>query len=145
MAVERTRAENRSGRVSIRQLKAIWSLARRAGIDGEELHLLTHYISRKDSIRCLNKEEANRIIEELILKGEGRMMVSQDATFEKGGCTKAQLVYIGDLSRQMGWTDRSLLGFAQKMYGVQDLADLRRKQASGLIEALKAMKLRHAA
>ena len=99
----------------------------------------------KKSIRSLSKQEAREIIEDLLLKGGGADLISQEAIGEKGRGTRAQMVFIGALSRHMGWDQRRLQRLAQRMYGVRQLADLRVRQASGLIEALKAMKMRLAA
>lgn len=64
---------------------------------------------------------------------------------DKGGVTPAQRVFIRTLGEQIGWSEPHLLGLARKMYHVRTLGDLNRRQAAGLIEALKAMSMRRAA
>ena len=56
-----------------------------------------------------------------------------------------QMVFMGALSNQIGWDQWRVLRLAQRMYGIRQLKDLKVREASGLIEALKAMKRRRAA
>jgi hypothetical protein len=53
------------------------------------------------------------------------------------------MILMEGLSRQMGWDLQRLLRLARKMYGAGNLVDLKVRQASGLIEALKAIKRRY--
>jgi hypothetical protein len=131
------------GLISIRQLKAIWALAHRAGFTEEDLHSLVESFSGKKSIRSLNRQEARQVIEDLLFKAEGSDLPSLEATGEEGKITRAQMILMEGLSRQMGWDLQRLLRLARKMYGAGNLVDLKVRQASGLIEALKAIKRRY--
>lgn len=115
-------------RITKKQLRAIWALAHRTGLNEEDLHVRTKLFFGKNSIRSLTKQEASRVIEYLLHKGE---------------TTRAQITLIKILTAQMGWSRQHLNGLAQKMYGKRELGDLNVRQASGLIEALKAIKVRH--
>jgi hypothetical protein len=131
------------GLISIRQLKAIWALAHRAGFTEEDLHSLVESFSGKKSIRSLNRQEARQVIEDLLFKVEGSDLPSLEATGEEGKITRAQMILMEGLSRPMGWDLQRLLRLARKMYGAGNLVDLKVRQASGLIEALKAIKRRY--
>jgi hypothetical protein len=130
------------GLISIRQMKAIWALAHRAGFKNEDLYALVESLSGKKSIRFLNRQEAGEVIEDLLLKAEGVALQSVRVTGEEGTMTRAQMALMGILSRQIGGNPSRLLRLARRMYGVGNLADLKVRQASGLIEALKAIKRR---
>jgi hypothetical protein len=134
---------NTSGFISPRQLKAIWALARRAGLQEEGLHRVVESLTGKRSLRSLSKEEARGIIEDLLLK-TGMKVISYPGGGGLGQITRAQMALIGGLTMQMGWDRQRLVGLARKMYGVGWLIDLKAKQASGLIEALKVMRKRRA-
>jgi len=131
-----------SGLISMRQLKAIWALAHRAGFKKEDLYALVESLSGKKSIRFLNTQEARRVIEDLLLKAEGGDLRSLEAAGQEGTMTRAQMALIGILSRQIGWNSWRLLRLARRMYGVGNLVDLKVRQASGLIEALKVIRRR---
>jgi hypothetical protein len=130
------------GQVSMRQLKAVWALAHRAGFEKEDLYALVESLSGKKSIRFLNRQEARRVIEDLLLKAEGGEFQSVEAAGQKGTVTRAQMALIGILGRQIGWNLRQLSRLTRRMYGVGNLVDLKVRQASGLIEALKAIRRR---
>jgi hypothetical protein len=130
------------GQISIRQLKAIWVLSRRAGFEKEDLYALVEFLSGKKSIHFLNRQEARRVIEDLLLKAEGGNLRSVEAAGQKGTITRAQMALVGILVRQIGWNGGQLLRLTRRMYGVRNLADLKVRQASGLIEALKSIRRR---
>ena len=131
--------------ISKQQLKAIWALSHRTGLNEEDLRSLVEAFSGKKSIRSLSRQAASEIIERLLLKGEGTDSAFQETIGQKERGTRAQMVLIGELSGQMGWDQSRLLRLVQRMYGVRQLTDLKIRQASGLIEALKAMRRRQAA
>lgn len=138
------RGLTRTGSISKRHLKAIWALAHRAGLQEEDLHIFVESLTGKKSIRSLTGEEAKQVIRALLLKaGAGLILFS--GREKAGRVTRAQMAMLGGLADQMGWDGKRLLGLARRMYGVKRLMDLEVKQASGLIEALKAMKQRMAA
>jgi hypothetical protein len=131
-----------SGLISIQQLKAIWALAHRAGFKNEELYALVESLSGKKSIRLLDRQEAGEVIEDLLLKTEGVALQSPRGTGKEGTMTRAQMALMGILGRRIGWNLWQISRLARRMYRVENLADLKVRQASGLIEALKAIKRR---
>lgn len=52
-------------KVTSAQLKAIFALGRKLGMDMEDLHGMAYRISGTDSLRTLSGREAGRMIEEL--------------------------------------------------------------------------------
>ncbi len=130
-------------KITKKQLKTIWALAHRAGLKEEELHILMKSVFGKSSVRSLTKHEAGRVVEHLLHKGEEKYTISKRMMDRKEGTTTAQVAFIERLTVQMGWSQNYLRGLARRMYGVRQLKDLNVRQASGLIEALKAIKFRH--
>jgi hypothetical protein len=131
--------------ISKKQIKAIWALAHREGLEEEELRKLVESFTGKKSIRSLSQQEAGEIIEDLLLKGVKAGWAFQRAMDKEKRGTRAQIAFIGGLSRQIGWDQSQALGLARRMYGVQELTNLKVNEASGLIEALKAIRRRWAA
>ena len=142
---DRGQSADKNGLISTKQIKAIWALSHRAQLQGGDLRILVESSTGKRSIRSLSKQEAREIIEDLLIKAGGKEPILQDATDKEGRVTRAQMVFIGALSSQIRWDQQRVLRLAQRMYGVRQLKDLKVKEASGLIEALKAMKMRLAA
>lgn len=131
--------------ITKRQIKAIWALAHRGGLNVEDLHKQIESSVGKRSLRQLSREEAARVIQGLLPKTGVEELALPAAIDKMEGTTSAQRAFIGRLIWEMGWDERSLLGLAYRMYGVWRFADLTVRQASGLIEALKAINRRHAA
>ena len=142
---EKGQTADKTGLISTKQIKAIWALSHRAQLQEENLRILVESSTGKKSIRSLSKQEAREIIEDLLFKAGGQELISQEATGKEGRVTRAQVVFIGVLSSQIRWDQWRVLRLAQRMYGVRQLKDLKVREASGLIEALKAMKRRVAA
>jgi hypothetical protein len=91
----------------------------------------------KQSIRALTKGEASRLIGELHVVGAGQInRLSEDRM------TVAQAQWIGVLGEMIGWEERQLSGLAERMYHGKGTRALSRREASGLIEALKAIEKR---
>jgi|GEM_PF-1843179 len=126
--------------ISTRQLRAIWALARCAHLNEGELHAKVSALSGKGSIRALTRRQAGRIIERL-----QREVGSASTAERRGETTRFQVSLIEILGKAMGWETDRVLGLAHKMYGVDRLEGLTVIQASGLIEALKAIRGRRAA
>jgi hypothetical protein len=133
------------GTISSKQLRVIWALASRLGFSAIELHMRVESMTGKKSIRMLGREEAQKVIGDLILMaGETPLPMKEEAE-ERFGGTDAQIAFINGLTQQLGWNFKQLEGLAKKMFGIGRLRDLTVRQASGLIEALKAISKRHAA
>jgi hypothetical protein len=121
-----------------RQRKALWALAHRAGLDDPELHALVAARTGHASVRELSQSEAGVLIEELAATVEGRPV----AASLPGAATRAQQALLVRLAEEMQWPPERLPALARRMYGAQTIRDLTMRQASGLIEALKAMATR---
>ncbi len=133
------------GTISNKQLRAIWALANRLVFSATELHLRVESMTGKKSIRMLSREEAQKVIGDLLsMAGEAPLRIKEEAEEGFGG-TDAQIAFIIGLTRQLGWNLKQVEGLAKKMFGIRRLGELTVKQASGLIEALKAIRNRHAA
>ncbi|MBI3352266.1 MAG: DUF1018 domain-containing protein [Nitrospirae bacterium] len=131
--------------ISKKQMRAIWALSNRLGLQEEDLHARVESISGKKSIRALTKSEARHVIEDLLLLAGSQKRGSEKSTLEKGKVTQAQMDFIYETGRKIGWKKEHIFGLAKKMYRVSQLKNLRVEQASGLIEALKAIQNRNIA
>lgn len=121
-------------KVTPKQIKALWAKAGRARIPERELRGWAYSRTGKRSIRALSKREASRLIGELHDVEAGQVgLLSSDRM------TAAQAGWIGALGGMIGWDERQLVGLARKMYHGKGMRALSRREASGLIEALKAI------
>ncbi|MFZ5863107.1 MAG: phage protein GemA/Gp16 family protein [Nitrospirota bacterium] len=126
--------------ITSRQLKALWALSHRAGLDDAALHALVASRTGRASVRELLQREAGALIEELAAAVEGRPVV----VTRPGAATRAQEAMLARLADEMRWPPERLPALARRMYGARAIGELTVKQASGLIEALKAMATRAA-
>lgn len=122
-------------KITPRQLKALWALAHRAGMDDREVHELVAARTGRASVRELTRAEAGGLIDELSAKLEGRSLRPQ----RPGGITRSQEARLARFANEMGWSFERVTGLARRMYGVQHVLDLTIRQASGLIQALKVI------
>lgn len=127
--------------ITKQQIRMIWALCHRLGLDEQTLHGLAQAITGVSSIRQSSRPQAARLIDMLLAKAGFK---NQDFPRRPGFNTPRQFAYIQGLTTQLGWEERHTLGLAKRMYHVQRLRDLGVRQASGLIEALKAMHQRKA-
>lgn len=142
------RQADASGLITPRQIRAIWALANRIGWDEETLRKKMESHSGKRSIRSLSRQEARNLIEELFLKVSGPVIqheFTRQKDISRGIATPAQLALIRELGERIEWNEWRILRLAYRMYHVSQLVELEVRQASGLIEALKAIASRHAA
>jgi hypothetical protein len=134
----------RKGRVSNRQLKAIWGVAGRLGIGAPDLHLRIEALTGKRSLRQLTVKEAHLVLDDLLsLSGRSPVRISEESEVPFGG-TPSQKQFLFALADQVHWSPGRLEGLARKMYGA-GMAHCSVSQISGLIEALKAIRIRLAA
>lgn len=133
------------GTVTVAQIKAIWALAHRAGMDAAILHGWVRSQWRKNSIRALTNREARQVIRNLMLKMAGGVEDRRQEQPGPGMGTEPQLAMILSLGQQIHWGRDHVLHLAGRMYGVKKLTDLTVAEASGLIEALKAIRTRRVA
>jgi Bacteriophage Mu, GemA protein len=137
----RDRGAVRREDISKQQIRAIWALCHRLGLDEQSLHGLAQAITGVSSIRQLSSSQATRLIDLLLAKTGFK---TRDFPRRPGFNTPHQLAYIQGLAAQLGWDEPHTLGLARRMYHVRRLRDLGIRQASGLIEALKAIQERKA-
>lgn len=126
-------------KASAGQIKAIWALGRKLGMDADDLHAIAYRISGLESIRALTGREAGRMIDEL------KMRAGEKTNAPIGGegrATGAQQRMIAVLIRDLKWLDQPgrLRGFLRKYVGVDDVRFLTAQQASRVIDGLKAMR-----
>jgi hypothetical protein len=130
--------------ITKRQIKAIWTLAHRSGLLEEDLRLRMEAAWGKKSIRSLTQREARELIERLLI----HISVGKDArpamTGSRDAPSASQMAFIEGLAGRLEWDSWRLNRLARRMYGVRSLEDLKTRQASGLIEALKAIQKRSA-
>lgn len=117
------------------QLKMVYGLAKKAGIDNDVLHDAAARICRKSSLAELTTLEASRLIDYL-------KHVSGDDQSVPDRASAGQQGLIFSIARQMGWMDdpNRLRGFIEKMAGVSDVRFLTSDKAGVCIEALKHMR-----
>lgn len=126
-------------KASAGQIKAIWALGKRLGMDADDLHAIAYRISGLESISALTGREAGRMIDELKMRaGEKPNAPCSGA----GRLTAAQQRMIAVLIRDLRWIDQPgrLRGFLRKYAGVDDVRFLTVQQASRVIDGLKAMR-----
>ncbi|MDO5300108.1 MAG: DUF1018 domain-containing protein [Clostridia bacterium] len=123
-------------KASAGQVKAIWALGRKLGMDRDDLHAIAYRISGVESISTLTAWQAGRMIDEL------RMRAGETVRTGDGRATAAQQRMIAMLVRQMGWADQPerLRGYIRRMCGADDVRFLTPQQASCVIDGLKAMR-----
>lgn len=121
------------------QRKKIYAVARELGIDNDLLHELVLRLTGKEHISELTKKEAIRVIDELEPRRPTR-------TVQRTGrqvllATRKQYWMINKLAQELGWDDnpKRLQGFIKKYAKVDHPRWLTVKQASAVIEGLKAL------
>ena len=126
-------------KVTSAQLKAIFALSRKLGMDMEDLHGMAYRISGTDSLRTLSGREAGRMIEELKTRcGQPVIRTGGGA----GRATEAQQRKIFRLTCELGWNDQPerLRGYIRRMCKADDVRFLTPQQASVVIDGLTAMR-----
>ena len=116
------------------QLRMIFGMAKRIGMDDDELHCMVQGLTGEESIRRLNSRQAARVIDRLnVLAGNGRDIPNR--------ASAAQQRLIQKLAEEMGWAGdpTRLRGFLEAKAGVSDVRFLSIDSARRIIEALKAI------
>jgi hypothetical protein len=127
------------------QLKAIWAQSHRMGLNGESLHEFVENQTRKKSLRTLTHTEAQQILLQLQQKKSGKIQTGEEGSERGNHISFSQIDFIHGLAKEMDWNRFRTQRLTQRMYGLRKLERMNKKQASGLIEALKAIKKRKAA
>ncbi len=125
--------------MTLKQLRALWGLAARSNITADDLRRWSFQRTGKNSLRALTRPEASRLIGEMVQKWE-----ETTPPRPRNRMTPGQGRILTVLEKEIGWNDRRLLALAKKMYHVQRIQGLQLQEASGLIEALKAIRRRRA-
>ena len=129
----------------IKEIRAIWGIAGRLGINATELHQRVENLTGKKSIRLLTRDEAQIIIHALLTSAASIPTPVAGISESDIGGTDAQKAFIAGLGCRLGWDLNQIESLAKKMYGIRRLKEITNRQASGLIEALKAIRSRKAA
>jgi hypothetical protein len=134
--MKRHQGADRRNSITRQQIRAIWALCHQLRMDEQTLHILVKTLTGVSSIRQLSNSQAIQLID-LLLARTG--VKSPGLSRHPGQSTPSQLAYIQGLATHLGWQEAHTLGLAKRMYHVCRLRDLSVRQASGLIEALKAI------
>lgn len=117
-------------RISNDQIACIWTLARKLGMDRDDVHAMAKVASLKD----LSMAGAIQMIDLL------KEMAGQEVnTVPRGKPTPAEMAKINFLMHQLGWDDERLRAFIEKRFHVSHPRFMTDKTARMVIEALKAM------
>lgn len=116
------------------QIRMIYGMAKRIGMNNDELHCMVHGLTGCDSIRSLSASQGARVIDRLnVLAGVEREPPNR--------ASNAQQRMILRLADEMGWLGEParLRGFLEAKAGVSDVKFLSIDSARRIIEALKAI------
>lgn len=139
------RANNRESgtqKITNRQLKLIWTLARQLGMDSDLLHKMVFDVTGKDSLKQLSCWEAGAIIDGLVDDG-GKIKKKRKPRRELPEnvlelLTGEQIRLIEYLVDRLGWDNpNQLKGFNRRVIKKERIGT--KKEASKIIEGLKAM------
>lgn len=115
------------------QCRKIYALAKERGIDDETLHAHIYSVVKKESIKELSILQAVKVIDSL----EGT---------DKNRISSRQKKYILSLAVTLNWVNDNkcvntdtLSGFIEAQTGTKEISWLTKKQASKIIEAMKAI------
>jgi len=128
-----------------RQIQMIWALSHRRGMAEPALREWVEAVSGQTSLRRLTRGQASRLIEGLQGTVPDAASFRAGLVNREGRVSAAQQRLIDRLAGELGWGARQVTGLARRMYGRVPSESLTQSQASGLIEALKAMEQRRAA
>lgn len=117
--------------ISAAQIKMLWSIARKAGLDSDMLYARVLAETGKDSIRAMSAAEAAALTDKI--SGKPGQSIYR--------ATDAQVGVIRGLERELGWADEPgrLIGWLRSRWGVDRPEWLNSYQARACIEGLKAM------
>lgn len=122
--------------INKRQISKIWAAAKEQGIDRADVYALVFQVSNQDSIKELTQTQANEVIDRIV----GAAI--QNDYQEYGNVATQQMrkkIYM--LTVELGWdkNPKRLAGFCRRMFRVEKVEWLNKKQCYQLIEALKDM------
>ncbi|MFZ5826524.1 MAG: regulatory protein GemA [Bacillota bacterium] len=125
--------------ISTEQRKKIFGLAKQVGLSGQEgqanLRALVQDVTGHESIKLLTSDQADQVIARLrSLDGRRRMSAQRP-----GRATDAEIWKQRQLAAELGWTEEQLGAFVKRMSKVDRPEWQTRRQASNVIEGLKAI------
>lgn len=123
------RIKRKSNRMTEKQRKLLFLLAKQKGMDNEILHSYVEAKTGKQSITEVTTQEAKVLL-------DGLQEKKQTA---KGHITEKQLHYMKGLAKNLGWNEKTLNQFIEKQYGISNVHWLSSKQAAKVIEGLKSI------
>jgi hypothetical protein len=129
-------------KATTQQFRMIWLLSHQRGVAELALRKWIEAVSGQTSLRRLTTSQASQLIEGLQDTSKDVTAFCASLAERTDRMTAAQQQLIGQLAGTLGWSTHQVRGLAQHMYGRSPGESLTRFQASGLIEALKAMKRR---
>lgn len=123
------------GMISTAQLRMIYGLARKAGLDNDMLHTLVQGQTNLGSLKQLNSYQGKLVIDRL--QGMSGVTLRDVA----GRASTAQQKKIYALARELGWAEepKRLRRFLEARFGCADVRFLPEERVGSVIEALKAM------
>lgn len=123
-------------KINKRQISKIWAAAKEQGIDREDVYALVLQVSGQDGMRNLTGDQANEVIDRIV--GSSKQKEYQTSGRQS---TQEMRKKIYMLTVELVWhkNPKRLEGFCKKMFKVEKVEWLDRKQCYQLIEALKDM------
>lgn len=118
--------------ISAGQLKMIWALARKNGMDSEDLHARVAEQMHCNSIKSLTMKQAAVLIDALGVNKKTEVRYDNRVT-------DGQIAAIKRLFSGLGWEGYRQVAWLEKRYGVSRMGWLTHKNARNCIEALKAI------
>jgi len=129
-------------KITAKQLKMVWTLARQLGMDSELLHEMVFEVTGKDSLKKLSVPEAVGIIDGLVDDGakvrkkrKSRRDLPENVIELLTGKQIRLIEYLVD---QLGWENpNQLTGFNRRVLKKERICT--KQEASKIIEGLKAI------
>lgn len=122
--------------ISTAQISKIWASARDKSIDKDDVYALVYQVSNQESMKSLTWIQANEVINRIVGTNtiDGVQRTGRESTQEM-----RKKIYM--LTKELGWekNPKRLAGFCKKLFKVEKVEWLDRKQCYKLIEALKKM------
>lgn len=118
------------------QLRMVYGLAKKCGVDNDLLHDMIKAQFGADSMKALSMRQAKQLIDRL-------QQATGDAPADvPGRASESQRRLIYAIARELGWTNESkrLRMFLEKRFGVSDVPFLPSTKCGAVIEALKAIR-----
>jgi hypothetical protein len=127
-------------RITKPQLRTIWMLSHRRNMNESMLRRWVTAVSGQTSLRRLTVAEAAQLIDVLWNPLATMEVLGREAAQHHDLVSHSQQWMINRLAAKLGWNRHQVMGLAQRMYGRLRRESLNQEEASGLIEALKAIR-----